>query len=41
MNFPVDYEDKSTCEDAFNTALVSNTNGAHTGKTNARYRSYA
>ena len=42
MNCPVDYEDKSTHEDAGNTAGVSNTNSySHRGKISARYISYA
>ena len=41
MNFPVDYEDKSTFEDLVNTRGVSDTNGVYTVKYNACYRSYS
>ena len=41
MNFPVDYEEKSTCEDLVNTKVVSNTNNVQACNNNYRYRSYA
>ena len=35
INFPVDYEDESTCEYVVKTTCLSDKNDVHTGKNNA------
>ena len=40
-NCPVDYEEKSVCEDVGKTTGVSDKIDAQTVNTNARYRSYS